>query len=256
MSTTEPPGGTHTSSNFKWHLGSKVREGRYGTIFVALMDDTAELITAEQAALDGLDHSTESVMALLESRLATSNPPGLVSYLGYEVREEHVFIFREYMPGGTIREFIRTYGAIPESLSRSFLRQIIIGLEQMYEQGITDIFLDSESVLLDNKGIVKIEAPLLGVTTTGQPPPSTILTPPELKLGQEPTHKAGAWLLGIIAAELLTGHCSLAEGSAASSAAARIEEVQGSALDLLVPQAKASKLDEMALDFIRQCLSV
>ncbi|KAJ0116878.1 hypothetical protein J7T55_010029 [Diaporthe amygdali] len=256
MSTGEPSGRTHISSNFKWYLGSKAREGRYGPVFVALRDDTAELITAEQVALDGLGDSAESVVVLLESKLATSNPPGLVSYLGYEVKEEHVFILREYMPGGTIREFIRNYGAIPESLSRSFLRQIIIGLEQMYEQGITVIFLDSESVLLDNKGIVKIEAPLLGVTTTGQPPPSTILTPPELKLGQEPTHKADAWLLGIIAAELLTGSCSLAEGSAASSATAKIEEVQGSAVDLLVPQAKASKLDEQALDFIRQCLSV
>lgn len=261
MSTSEPADREHTSKNFDWTIGAKIRDGRYGPVFVGLRTDTADLISAEEFTPQdeaGTEPALESVVALLESRLARPSQPNVISCLGYELKEGRIFVLTEYLPGGTLRDLIRSYGAIPQPLARMILRQVVRGLEQLQEQGISTVFLDLGVVMVDNVCAVKIEAPLLEVTTkTGQPLPSAaVAPPPEILLGQRDLLKADVWLLGILAAQLLTGDCSLAERGAAGSAAERIKEAQGSALELLIPGDMASKLDEQASDLIRQCLSM
>lgn len=261
MSTSEPAGRKHTSSSFDWIIGSKIRDGRYGPVLLGLRSDTANLISAEEFKPQdgpGTASALESVVALLESRLARPSQPNIISCLGYELKEGRIFVLREHLPGGTLRDLIRSYGAIPQSLARSLLRQVVVGLEQLQEQGDSPVFLDLGIVMMDNVGIVKIEAPLIDVTTkTGQTLPSATLTPPpELLLGQQDLRKVDVWLLGILAAQLLTGNCSLAEGGPTGSVAERIKEAHGSALELLIPGGMASKLDGEALDLIRQCLSI
>lgn len=115
--------------------------------------------------------------------------------------------------------------------------------------------------MMDNKGVTKIEAPLLDATTPtkGRPMPSATLLapPPELLLGQQNLGKADTWLLGVTAAQLLTGHCKLFKNISTELVATQIKEFKGSsAMELLVPGGAAGKLDEDASDFIRQCLSL
>ncbi|KAI3392427.1 hypothetical protein diail_5706 [Diaporthe ilicicola] len=258
MSDREPVEGKPASSSFDWTIGAKVRDGRCGPVYLALRDDTGELIAAEEVVLD--DHADssvlESVASRLESELGRPSLPNVVSYLGYQLREGRMFILTEYIPGGTLQDFVRSYGAIPEPLARSFLRQIVLGLKQLQSHGLAVTFLDSTNVLIDNKGIAKIEAPLLDVTVTGQPLPSAILALPELIRGQQNMRKADIWLVGIIAAQLLTGDCSLAEASSAHSVAARLKQAQESGLELLISRDVASKFSESASDFMRQCLTI
>lgn len=88
------------------------------------------------------------------------------------------------------------------------------------------VFLDSKNVLVDNKCGVKIEAPLLDITVTGQPLPATILTLPEVILGEQNMRKADVWLLGIIAAQIFTGDCNIVDASSTSTVAAQIKQAQ------------------------------
>ncbi|KAG6358060.1 hypothetical protein INS49_013944 [Diaporthe citri] len=244
MSNSEPADKKHTSSSFDWTIGARIRDGRYGPVFLGLRTDTAELISAEEFTPQdepGTASALESVVAFLGSRLARPSQPNIISCLGYELKEGRIFILTEYLPGGTVRDLTRSYGAIPQPLARTILRQVVLGLEQLQNQDISPVFLDLGIVMVDNVCAVKIEAPLLDVTAkTGNALPST----------------ADVWLLGVLAAQLLTGDCSLAEAGAAGSVAERIKESQASALELLIPGDVASKLDRQASDLIRQCLSI
>lgn len=258
MSTQESAGKEHTSNTLDWIIGSKVRDGRYGPVFLGMRTDTAEFISAEEfPPQDEPSHcpSPESLETLLETRLAKPNQPNVIPYLGYQHKEGRTFILTEYLQGGTLQDLIRSYGAIPEPLARSILRQVVLGLEQLRGQGIGPVFVDLGVVMMDNVGVVKVEAPLLDVTD--RPLPSGIpAPPPEILLGQDDMRKADVWLLGVMAAQLLTGKCDLAEGGAAESFATRIKEAQGSALGLFVAEDVSCKLDGHALDFMRQCLSM
>lgn len=260
MSTHESADREQTPNEIDWIIGSKLRDGRYGPVYLGLRTDTGDLISAEELTPQdepGTESSLESVVATLESRLASPSQPNIIPILGYQLKEGRLFVLTEYLPGGSLRDLIRNYGAIPQPLARSILRQVVVGLEQLQGQGIAPVFLELGMVMMNNMGIVKIEAPLFGVASTnitGKAAVSTtVAPPPELLLGQQDLRKADVWLLGIMAAQLLTGDCSLAEGG---SAATRIKEAQGSALELLIPGDLASKLDGGAMDLIRQCLSM
>lgn len=258
MSTQNSVDGRHTSNTLDWIIGSKIRDGRYGPVFLGMRTDTAEFISAEELTPQeepGGASLLETIEAHLEPRLAIPNQPNVIPYLGYQHKEGRTFILTEYLQGGTLRDLIQSYGALPEPLVRNILRQVALGLEQLRGQSISPVFVDLGVVMMDNVGVVKIEAPLFDVT--GRPLPSGILAPPpEILLGQDNMGKADVWLLGAMAAQLLTGRCDLAEGGAAGSFATRIEGALGSALELLVPEGMLSKLDGPVLDLIRQCLSM
>lgn len=258
MSTEEAADGQHTSHDFDWTIGSKIRDGRYGPVFLGLRTDTGDLISAEELAPEGEERSTstpESVGAILKSRLASPSQPNVISLLGYQRKEGRMFVFTEYLPGGTLRDLIRSYGAVPQALARNIVRQVALGLEQLQKQEIGPVFLDLDIVMMDNVGAVKIEAPLLGVA--GLPLPPAILAPPPESLGgQHDLLKADVWLLGVMAAQLLTGDCSLAGGRSAGSVVEQIKQAQGSALELVVTKDVAGKLEKEASDLIRQCLSM
>ncbi|ROV95038.1 hypothetical protein VPNG_09490 [Cytospora leucostoma] len=244
-------------NHFEWILGDKIRDGRLGPVSTALRSDTGELITAEMLVLDEPGTSSvtsDRVLLRLESKRIYPSQPNVVSYLGHQVSAGHIFIFSEYLPGGTLREFIRQYGAIPQPLARSIVRQLVFGLEQLRLQGFVAIFLDSNNVYINNTGVVKIEAPLLDITFTGQALPPSFLTIPEVICGQQNLRKADVWLLGIIFIQLLTGDYNLEDASFGTLASQRAQ-AQGSACETLLPQGVASKLDEHSLKFLRQCLT-
>lgn len=255
MSTKDSADRKNNPNTLDWIIGSKIRDGRYGPVFLGMRTDTAEFVSAEELTLQdepGGASPPASLETLLESRLAIPNQPNVVPCLGYQHKEGRTFILAEYLQGGTLRDLIRSYGAIPQPLARSILRQVVLGLEQLRGQGIGPVFVDLGVVMMDNVGVVKVEAPL-----PGQQLPSGIpAPPPEILLGQDDMRKADVWLLGVMAAQLLTGKCDLAEGGAAESFATRIREAQGSALGLFVTEDASCKLDEQAMDFMRQCLSM
>jgi len=236
---------------FDWILkGDKIRDGRYGPVFLAMRTDTAELIAAEKLEVDVGLH--------LENKQIHQSEPNIVSCLGYQRKGDHIFILTEYPAAGTLRELIQKYGAIRQPLARVFLRQIVLGLEQLQKQGIAVVFLDSRNIVMLRVGIVKIEAPLLDVTVTGQSLPPGVLTLPEL-MGQRNLRKADIWLLGIIVAQMLSGDCNLATADLASYIATQIKEDQESASEksaweLFISKDIVSKLDKQTSDFLRQCL--
>lgn len=113
------------------------------------------------------------------------------------------------------------------------------------------VFLDTGSIMMDNKAGIKVEAPLLDMAITGHPLPPTILAVPEILLGQRNMRKADVWVFGIVAAQLISGNYSL---SAAIDIATQIQQAEGSAWELPIPQhVRRIELDKQASDLMRKC---
>lgn len=164
-----------------------------------------------------------------------------------------IFVLREHMADGTLQGFIRKHGVIPQPLIRGILRHILLGLKQLQTQGIAVVFLDSANIMMDNKAGIKIEAPFLDMTITGNPLPSTVLTVPEILMSQRNLRKADVWLFGIVAAQLVSGDSSLA---AAIDIATQIQQADGPAWEIPIPKNwKRSELDKQESDLIRRCFT-
>lgn len=68
----------------------------------------------------------------------------------------HLYIFLEYVPGGSVAALLNNYGAFEEALVRNFVRQILTGLNYLHERGIIHRDIKGANILVDNKGGIKI----------------------------------------------------------------------------------------------------
>ena len=68
----------------------------------------------------------------------------------------HLNIFLEYVPGGSVAALLSNYGAFEEALVRNFVRQILTGLNYLHEREIIHRDIKGANILVDNKGGIKI----------------------------------------------------------------------------------------------------
>lgn len=102
-----------------------------------------------------------------------------------------------------MQDFIEQHGTIEQDIMQVYLGPLAMGLEALQEQKFATAFLDSINILLTSKLTLKIELPVLDVKR-----PLGMLTLPELILDCSPPRnmrRADVWLLGIVAAEALSG---------------------------------------------------
>lgn len=68
----------------------------------------------------------------------------------------NLYIFLEYVPGGSVAALLSSYGAFEEALVRNFSRQILTGLNYLHERNIIHRDIKGANILVDNKGGIKI----------------------------------------------------------------------------------------------------
>ncbi|KAF9344483.1 ATP binding, partial [Mortierella sp. NVP85] len=141
----------------------------------------------------------------------------IVQYIGSDIEKGHINIFLEYVPGGSIATLLGNYGPFSEILVRSFVKQILEGLDYLHECDIIHRDIKGANILVDNKGCIKIsdfgiskkvEDHLKSITVKSSRPSlqgSTFWMAPEVVKQIETTDKADIWSLGCLVVEMFTG---------------------------------------------------
>lgn len=149
---------------FKWVKGDLIGKGTYGRVYLALNATTGEMIAVKQVELpttasDREDARQKGVVAALKSEIETLKDldhPNIVSYLGFEETTSNLSIFLEYVPGGSVGSCMRKHGKLDEATIKSFLHQILSGLNYLHGRGILHRDLKADNLLVDFNGTVKI----------------------------------------------------------------------------------------------------
>ncbi|KAJ5524411.1 hypothetical protein N7513_009533 [Penicillium frequentans] len=148
-----------------WMKGSLIGEGSFGSVFLALHSITGELMAVKQVEVPSGTKGTEfdqrknlMVTALKHEieLLQGMHHPNIVQYLGTAADEEHLNIFLEYVPGGSIATMLKQYNTFQEPLVKNFVRQILAGLSYLHSKDIIHRDIKGANILVDNKGGVKI----------------------------------------------------------------------------------------------------
>lgn len=244
-----------TADAFDGTLGAKIRAGRYGPVFLGTRT-TGDLVEVEVLEKPTSETEVQHLLSQLRRRQSIPDQGNIISFQGFQDTKTRIYILTEWLPEGSLQELVRNSGPIPQPLARTFLRQILAGLEHLHRHGMPAVLLDSAHVAVTSKGTVKIHADpfFLDVATAGVPPtlPPAASKLPEVVLGQQDMRSADVWLLGMVAAEMLSGDSDIIL-SIGDNLAPENEDGKGSALARLLPQPKRDKLDEAALDFLSQC---
>jgi mitogen-activated protein kinase kinase kinase len=212
----------------KWMKGALIGQGSFGCVYLALHAVTGELLAVKQVeapspgASNPNDTRKKGMIEALKreiSLLRDLRHPNIVQYLGCGSSAEFLNIFLEYVPGGSVQTMLNSYGALPEPLVRSFVRQILQGLSYLHNRDIIHRDIKGANILVDNKGTIKIsdfgiskklEATniLSGANNNKHRPSlqgSVFWMAPEVVKQTSYTRKADIWSLGCLVVEMMTG---------------------------------------------------
>ncbi|KAI9882633.1 MAG: hypothetical protein M1823_005621 [Watsoniomyces obsoletus] len=214
--------------NLKWIRGALIGQGSFGSVFLALHTMTGELMAVKQVEMPSdsgtaMDHKKRAMVNVLKheiSLLREIQHPNIVQYLGSSSDDEHLNIFLEYVPGGSVAAMLTQYGPLREPLIRNFVRQILTGLAYLHGRDIIHRDIKGANVLVDNKGGIKIsdfgiskrdEASSLlnsGAGHKNRPSlqGSVFWMAPEVVKQTSYTRKADIWSLGCLVVEMFTGN--------------------------------------------------
>ncbi|KAI9727768.1 MAG: ATP binding [Cirrosporium novae-zelandiae] len=220
--------------NIKFMRGQLIGQGSFGSVFLALHSITGELMAVKQVDVPNksmdpeLDKKKTTMVTALKREidlLRDLQHPNIVQYLGTSCDDEHLNIFLEYVPGGSIAGMLLQYNTFQEPLIRNFVRQILDGLSYLHGRDIIHRDIKGANVLVDNKGKVKIsdfgiskrvEASTLlnsaahggGAAGHANRPSlqgSVYWMAPEVVKQTSYTRKADIWSLGCLIVEMFSG---------------------------------------------------
>ncbi|KAJ7348473.1 kinase-like domain-containing protein [Mycena albidolilacea] len=202
----------------EWIKGALIGTGSAGAVYLGMDGSTGLLMAVKQferpadSAAD--QERKKSIVDTVEREIELAKNlrhKNILQYLSSLREAEHLNIFVEYVPGGSIAALLQNYGAFHEALTKTFVRQILEGLDYLHEHDIVHSNLKCTKILVDNKGGVKIST--FGISKIGedgtlsgdQAPGSVFWMAPEVVKRSGHTQKASnIWSLGCAIVEMLT----------------------------------------------------
>ncbi|KAI8084871.1 uncharacterized protein BX664DRAFT_337988 [Halteromyces radiatus] len=212
-------------TKMQWVRGRLIGKGSYGRVYHALNVEAGEWIAVKQVDIPTSssdlqnDKLVESMEALnQEIRLLSDlEHENVVQYLGYDIdkEEDHLYIFLEYVPGGSLASSLGSKGGFDVTLVKYFTRQILVGLEYLHDRHILHRDIKGGNILVDEDGCCKIsdfglskissQEEAYNPNSNNSMRGSVYWMAPEIVIGQKYGAKVDIWSLGCTVIEMLTG---------------------------------------------------
>ena len=162
-SMPDSPTSLETTAPIKFIKGNLIGKGSFGSVYLGMNAINGELLAVKLVELpleDGPNFEIKKKMFKALQReivlLKQLNHPHIVRYLGSQMQDNCLNIFLEYVAGGSVQGLLENYGAFEETLVKSFIKQSLLGLEYLHNQGIIHRDIKSGNILVDNLGKCKI----------------------------------------------------------------------------------------------------
>lgn len=120
-----------------WVRGDDIGSGSLGNVFKALNQRTGQIFAVKEVRIDKAVLQDVSYRETLENEvdlLRELRHPRIVSYLGHDRIDTSLFIYIEYMPGGSVNHVLFQFGAFDESLIATYTLDLLQGLEYLHTQ--------------------------------------------------------------------------------------------------------------------------
>ncbi|MBN3296466.1 M3K3 kinase, partial [Amia calva] len=206
------------SAPLTWRRGKLLGQGAFGRVYLCYDVDTGRELAAKQVHFDPDSPETSKEVSALECEiqlLKNLHHERIVQYYGClrDRNEKTLTIFMEYMPGGSVKDQLKAYGALTENVTRKYTRQILEGMSYLHSNMIVHRDIKGANILRDSAGNVKLgdfgaSKRLQTICMSGTGIRSVTGTPywmsPEVISGEGYGRKADVWSLGCTVVEMLT----------------------------------------------------
>uniref|UniRef100_A0A665UMC2 Mitogen-activated protein kinase kinase kinase 3-like n=1 Tax=Echeneis naucrates TaxID=173247 RepID=A0A665UMC2_ECHNA len=201
-----------------WRQGKLLGRGAFGEVYLCYDADTGRELAAKQVPFDPDCQETSKEVNALECEiqlLKNLHHERIVQYYGClrDLEQKKLTIFVEFMPGGSIKDQLKAYGALTEKVTRRYTRQIIQGVSYLHSNMIVHRDIKGANILRDSSGNVKLgdfgaSKRIQTICMSGTGIKSVTGTPywmsPEVINGEGYGRKADVWSVACTVVEMLT----------------------------------------------------
>ncbi|MGH9173562.1 MAG: protein kinase domain-containing protein, partial [Vicinamibacterales bacterium] len=139
--------------------------------------------------------------------------PNVIQVFDYGREDDATYIVMQFVPGATLKDYIRENAPLRIGESVDFTRQILEGLAAIHDAGIIHRDIKPQNVLmadhgqlkLTDFGIARLGTAATGLTESGTALGTAAYMAPEQASGQEIGHGADLYAVGVVLYEMLTG---------------------------------------------------
>ncbi|CEG00082.1 Serine/threonine-protein kinase, active site [Ostreococcus tauri] len=197
----------------RWTKGDNLGEGSFGSVWLALNGDTGELFALKEVRFGSSDKHREESIEQLEQEvdvLSRLVHPNIVRYIGVTREEAALYIFLEYVPGGSIASLVHRFGKFEENVIRVYTRQLLIGLSYLHSQRVLHRDIKGANILVEKSGRIKLAdfgmAKVLENVSHGKSfKGSACWMAPEVIRQKNVGFEADIWSVGCTVYEMATG---------------------------------------------------
>jgi len=118
-----------------WQRGELVGRGTLGHVWKALNRKTGQLMAVKEVVLDAKDKDDDKFRQSLQNEIDLCkdiNHPNIVSYLGHDSVATRLYIYLEFMPGGSIAQVLSQFGPLDEPLIARYTANLLKGLVYLH----------------------------------------------------------------------------------------------------------------------------
>ncbi|XP_073064308.1 mitogen-activated protein kinase kinase kinase YODA-like [Primulina eburnea] len=243
------------SPGSRWKRGKLLGRGTFGHVYVGFNSETGEMCAMKEVTLFADDaKSKESAKQLGQEIVLLSRlkHPNIVQYYGSETVGDRLYIYLEYVSGGSIHKILQEYGILGESAIRSYTQQILSGLAYLHAKNTVHRDIKGANILVDPNGRVKLADFGMAKHITGQTCPLSFkgspywMAPEVIRNSNGCNLAVDIWSLGCTVLEMATSKppWSQYEGVAAMFKIGNSKELPP------IPD----HLSDDGKDFVRKCL--
>ncbi|KAB1204848.1 Mitogen-activated protein kinase kinase kinase YODA [Morella rubra] len=256
-SVPRSPGRTENpaSPGSRWKKGKLLGRGTFGHVYVAFNSESGEMCAMKEVTLFSDDaKSKESAKQLMQeiALLSRLRHPNIVQYNGSNTVGDKLYIYLEYVSGGSIFKLLQDYGQFGELAIRSYTHQILLGLAYLHAKNTVHRDIKGANILVDPNGRVKLADFGMAKHITGQSCPLSFkgspywMAPEVIRNSNGCNLAVDIWSLGCTVLEMATTKppWSQYEGVAAMFKIGNSKELP------VIPD----HLSDDGKNFVRQCL--
>ncbi|KHN41598.1 Mitogen-activated protein kinase kinase kinase 2 [Glycine soja] len=201
------------SPGSRWKKGKLLGRGTFGHVYVGFNKESGEMCAMKEVTLFSDDaKSKESAKQLMQeiTLLSRLRHPNIVQYYGSETVGDKLYIYLEYVAGGSIYKLLQEYGQFGELAIRSFTQQILSGLAYLHAKNTVHRDIKGANILVDTNGRVKLADFGMAKHITGQSCPLSFkgspywMAPEVIKNSNGCNLAVDIWSLGCTVLEMAT----------------------------------------------------
>ncbi|EJU06200.1 hypothetical protein DACRYDRAFT_112948 [Dacryopinax primogenitus] len=153
-----PTSKTTPSSIRDFEIIKPISKGAFGSVYLAKKKTTGDyyaIKVLKKADMIAKNQVT-NVKAERTILMQQADSPFVVKLFFTFQNKDYLYLVMEYLNGGDCAALIKTIGALPEDWAKTYVAEVILGLENIHARGIVHRDLKPDNLLIDARGHLKL----------------------------------------------------------------------------------------------------